>query len=200
MSEAASQPNRGSRAVLVGVVVGLVIAVAALVIALLALLRPWGLTVDAKGTGDTYRNSAVVIGAPTLVTEAELRQFGRAYGPLYWAGPRDDALYELTVTAEGAYFVRYLPEGVDVGDDAAQYLSVATYPVVQGYDLLEARGKEDGAQAVGSESGALVLSFDSDDSRAYFAFPERDFQVEVFAPDDGKALELVSDGTVEPAM
>ena len=54
--------------------------------------------------------------------------------PLYWAGPREDTTYELTVTGEGNVFIRYLPSGVEPGDETL-FLTVAMYPLDDAYNV-----------------------------------------------------------------
>jgi hypothetical protein len=53
---------------------------------------------------------------PTAVTRTGLASLAASVGhPVYWAGPRANVTYELTQTADGRIFVRYLPKGTPVG-------------------------------------------------------------------------------------
>lgn len=103
--------------------------------------------------------------------------------------------YELTVAA-GTTFVRYLPNGVDVGDSDTDHLSVATYAGVSGYATLLATAEDDGVTSMTSESGALIVQHPDAPNSVYFSFAGADFQVEVFHPVDGEALSLVQSGRV----
>ncbi|MET0741429.1 MAG: hypothetical protein ABWZ26_07755 [Candidatus Nanopelagicales bacterium] len=175
-------------------IIGL-IATTALVFALLEFFESEPEPTTAESV-QTFRDSAIPVDVPTIVTEEDLREFGRTYPPVYWAGPRDDVQYELTATRTGDFYVRYLPEDAEVGDDTSEYLTVATYSVVDGYQLLADSATTAGATGVEAESGALVVTHANDDKRAYFAFEGSDFQVEVFDPVAGVAAGLVADGSL----
>ena len=47
---------------------------------------------------------------------------------VYWVGPQQGVTYELTKTSSGQVYVRYLPQGEDVGSENA-FLTVGTYPI-----------------------------------------------------------------------
>jgi hypothetical protein len=198
MTDQAGSPPSPKRRVSVPLAVAMVviglIAAAALVIALLEFFESDPKPTTTQPT-QMFRGSSIPVDVPTLVPEDELREFGRDYPPVYWAGPREDAQYELTATQTGNIFIRYLPEDVEVGD-ASEHLTVATYPVAGGYQLLVESSTTEGANAVHAESGALVVTNDNDDQRAYFAFEGSDFQVEVFDPAPGVAAGLVLDGSL----
>lgn len=148
-------------------------------------------------SGDTSTDVAAELTWPRFVTESELRALGAANGPVYWAGPQDEVQYELTVSDTGTFYVRYLPEGTELGDPADNFLTVATYPNVNGYDNLVLAGARDGAQTFETVGGALIVTTPEAPRSTYFGFEGLGFQVEVFAPEDGRSLTLVQDGTVE---
>jgi hypothetical protein len=173
-----------------------VVSAAALALALFAVLRTPGLF-SGPESSDTFRDSTLVIDQPTILAEDDLRAFGEKYGPMFWAGRQDGTKFELTVSANGTFFVRYLPTKLEAGAES-ESLVVVTYPVSAGYDLLQGRSLEEGATGVESQSGALVVTLKDDAKRAYFGFPGQNFQVEVYDPDDGVAETLVSDGSIEP--
>jgi hypothetical protein len=185
-----SDPARSSRLTRVWLAALTVAAVAAITLSLFAIF-------GSSGGGDaTTEELEVPTGQPTLVSEEQFREFGRGRDLVYWAGPRNETQLELTVSAEGHVFVRYLPADDEAGDSSAGYLTVATYKVDDAYERLVSRVSEGGFTPVDNESGALVVTDDADTSRAYFAFQGSDVQVEVFAPQPGRALELVLDGSL----
>ena len=52
----------------------------------------------------------------SAASESELKAFADSVShPVYWAGPKEGYTYELTQTTNGLVYVRYLPEGTDVG-------------------------------------------------------------------------------------
>jgi hypothetical protein len=197
MTDAAESSIGRARRVPVSLVVAVavigLIATAALVFALLAFYESEPTPTE---SAQTFRDSSIPVDVPTLVSEEDLREFGREYPPVYWAGPRDDTQYELTATRTGNIFVRYLPADAEVGDDSSEYLTVATYPVADGYQLLADSATAEGATGFQAESGALVVTHADDAQRAYFAFEGSDFQVEVFDPAPGVAAGLVADGSL----
>ncbi|WP_454050186.1 hypothetical protein [Cellulomonas sp. Marseille-Q8402] len=148
----------------------------------------------AAATG-TPSATAVAEGVPTLVTPAELVTFAGSRGLVYWAGEVADHSIEVTAGSAATY-VRYLPAGAAAGTDEPA-LTVATYPDVDGYASLQAL---DGAGTTVAASGALIFAPESAPSSVYFAFPGSTFQVEVYSPAEGHALELTNGGSVRPVV
>ncbi len=134
---------------------------------------------------------------PRFVTESELRALGVTNEPVYWAGPQDDVQYELTLTETGVFYIRYLPAGTELGDPSDSFLTVATYPNIDGYDNLVQAGAREGATASVTEGGALIVTTPEAPLSTYFGFEGLDFQVEVFSPNEGTSFSLVESGTVE---
>lgn len=134
---------------------------------------------------------------PRIVSESELRVFGAANGPVYWAGPRDGVQYELTITDTGVFYVRYLPAGAELGEPSDDFLTVATYPNIDGYDNLVQAGVREGATSTVTQGGALIVTAPEAPLSTYFSFEGLGFQVEVYAPGEGESFSLVEDGTVE---
>lgn len=134
---------------------------------------------------------------PRIVSEDELRAFGVANGPVYWAGPQDGVQYELTITDTGVFYVRYLPAGSELGEPSDDFLTVATYPNIDGYDNLVQAAAREGATSTLTQGGALIVTTPEAPLSTYFGFEGLDFQVEVYAPGEGESFSLVEDGTVE---
>jgi len=116
--------------------------------------------------------------------------------PIYWAGPRNNYLYELRRTSDGTVYVRYLPPGVDVGAKGAKYLVIATYPFKHAYEALQ---NVAGGRGVRVPGGGLALVDAKDPKSVHLAFPGVDFQAEVFDPSPKRALEIASSGQVHSA-
>jgi hypothetical protein len=167
------------------------VAVAALVAALVVgwlLLRGGGASSDVRA-GNT----------PTLVTKAQLTEFARSSDqPVYWAGPRDNWSYELTVTKSGRVYVRYLPRGAKAGDPRSSFLTVGTYPGVNAYANLK---KVSTGPAVHSNllpAGGLMVAPKSLPKSVYIAYPKGDYQVEVYDAVPGAARRLTLNGLITP--
>ena len=140
---------------------------------------------------------SVQTGVPTVLSESDLRAFGRAQAvPVYWAGPQPNRRYELTRTANGRIYIRYLTPSAQVGSKQARFLTVGTYPA----RTPTARCRpSDGVRARSrfGRSPARSWSGRRRSAQVYFSFPAAKFQVEVYAPEAGRAKSLVLDGRVE---
>ena len=152
---------------------------------------------SAAGAGvDAASESAAGDVAPRIVSEGELRAYGDRNGPVYWAGAASGRQYELTASAAGTVYVRYLPEGVAAGSPET-FLTVATYHQPGAGSMLGAAAVEQGTSSWTTGSGALVAVRASSPSSTWFSFPGAAFQVEAFSPVEGESRGLVVDGAVE---
>src|SRR5918994_1117763 len=114
---------------------------ALIAVGLAAFLIAW----VAMNRGDDAPPSAAGSGA-SAASESELRAFADSVShPVYWAGPKEGYTYELTQTTKGLVYVRYLPEGTDVGDPRSQFLTVGTYPRAGAFAELQRAAKAKGA-------------------------------------------------------
>lgn len=198
MRQEASISTRGRVLVIVLSVIAVVLLTAVVVSATVFLNHAPADTarIDVLSEGEPHIIEVLSVGEPHIVTEQQLRAFGAANGPIYWAGSRDGAQYELTYTTSGSVYIRYLPAEAEKGDPQGSYLTVASYSVVEGFSHLVEQSNVEGFTLAHSQNGADIVTEDADGTRAYFAFPDVPLQVEVFDPEEGKALELVSNGSV----
>lgn len=169
-----------------------------ILIALVAiLLVALGFALATRTSGaDPASGFSPPVGKPVIVSEQQLRQYGSENETVYWAGPIANREYELTRSASGASFIRYLPEGVKAGSEK-KYLTVATYPEQNGYQLLQESVNAETLTAERTRSGALVVINPQTIDSTYFSFSHANFQVEVFSPTNGQSKELVLNGKVE---
>lgn len=177
-----SRQNKGRSVGLLALV-----AAIALIVGGLAGFLLWGIPSSTTARQDALPD----IDKPTIVTEAQLKKLSAYLGPIYWAGADTDSRYEFTLAAGGAVYVRYLPSSAQTGTKN-EYLTVATYRSSGG--PVEDFSTVDGA--IKATSGALILQKPEAPKSAYFSFPGANFQVEVFSPKTGEALDLVESGTV----
>jgi hypothetical protein len=181
MTPTTSTPRRGLR-------LGAVIAVAVAVgIVVWLVLRDSGSKVQGiQPTG------------PRQVSAKELGDAARSWGkPLYWAGDIKGRKIELTRTAKGQVYVRYLPEAVPIGA-SPPYLTVATYPFPNAYGALSVVAQNKGNTSKTLSGGALFEETKGESRNVHFAFPGANIQVEVFDPVKGVARKLVLSGKVQP--
>ena len=115
--------------------------------------------------------------------------------PIYWVGAEKGTTYELTQTADGKIYLRYLPKGVAVGSTTA-YLTIGTYPVKSAYTVVKGLLKTSGWASV-KAPGKAVAGYDKRvPSSVYVAFPGSSFQIEVYSPSPARAKSLVTSGQV----
>jgi hypothetical protein len=174
--------------------IGAVVAVALLIgFVVWLLVRGDG---NGSGTGSTATGPAV---GPVAATQGDLRSRSIDEGhPIYWAGPRSDTTYELTRTSNGRIFIRYLPKGVPVGVDKADYTIVGTYPVPNATGVLEGLAKKSGEQNLSVPGGGIAVYSTSHPTNVYIAYPGSNLQIEVFDPSADRARRIVTSGQVTP--
>lgn len=137
---------------------------------------------------------------PEAVSAAELSDFADTQDtPVYWLGERPDDTYELTDSDSGRIYVRYLPNGVDAGDQRASFVTVATYAEEGGVAALRKAAREEpGAKLGKTDDDAVLLIDPTSPKNAHLAYPGADLQIEVFSPVPGEALRLAVRGVVQP--
>lgn len=170
------------------------IAVLAIATVIAAAIVAWLLV----GNNGSSKPVSAAVG-PVLVSAAQLTSEAKSLGrPIYWAGPRDNWSYELTVTNGGRAYVRYLPRGAAAGDPRSSFLTVGTYPGVAAYRNLK---KVSTGPAVHSNllphDGLLVAPKRLPKS-VYLAYPNADYQVEVYDASAGAARRLALNGLIRP--
>lgn len=137
--------------------------------------------------------------AATATSESDLRSFaGSVSHPVYWAGPKDGYTYELTRTTDGRVYVRYLPEGTQIGDPRSRFLTVGTYPRAGAFAELQRAGRADGAMSLKLERGGLAVFSERRPTSVYLGYPDARYQVEVYHPSPTEARRLALSGQVVP--
>ena len=135
----------------------------------------------------------------TVVPTGRLRELAAVLDhPLFWAGTRPGMGYELTRTAAGNIFIRYLPANARAGDPRPAFLAIGTYPVPDAFARTRTAGKRTGAVAVGLKGGGIAVYDSARPTSVYFAYPDSKVQVEVFDPNGRTARNLVVYGRVVP--
>jgi hypothetical protein len=118
--------------------------------------------------------------------------------PIYWAGPRSGAELETTVTTNEYVYVRYLVSGGTVGDSSPRFLTVATYPAVDALRNLRAYARHGRATITRIPGRGIAVPVPGSPTSVYFASPHSDYQVEVFDPNEGEALDLIKSDEIVP--
>jgi hypothetical protein len=116
--------------------------------------------------------------------------------PVYWAGTRPGAVYEVTESA-GQVFVRYLVSSTQLGSPRPDFLTVATYPRPDAYADIEAAAKRPGAMTI-ELPGGLAVYDEATPTSVYLAYRGSTQQVEVYSPSALEARRVVESGLVRP--
>jgi len=147
--------------------------------------------------GDT--NAERPSGTPREASVADLRALAeQADSPIYWAGTAPGTRFELTKTPGGKVFVRYLPPGVKVADNRADFLTVATYPYQRAYAATDKSSRQKGMVRAPAPAVGLAAWSERRPGSVYVAYPGLDVLVEIFSPNASEARRLVLDGEVGP--
>ena len=122
---------------------------------------------------------------------------GSSAAPVFWAGPKSGSTYELTKTADGRVFIRYLPRGVAVGSDSG-YLTIGTYPVARAFSVTRSLAHRSGSVQVSMPGVGVAFYEAKSPTNVYFAYPGSGYQVEVYDPSAAQAQSLVTSGQIAP--
>jgi hypothetical protein len=168
---------------------------AVLAVAIAAGFVAWAVIGSVSSSQKNATPSVEPVG-PVGLSEDGLETLAARIGqPIYWAGPKQGYLYELTRTASNAVFVRYLPPGVGVGAKQAKLLIVATYPYAHALRSLKGAAREHEVRI----PGGGIAFVDKDDPRSvHLAYPGVDYQVEVYDPSPARSLHVARSGAVRP--
>ncbi len=141
--------------------------------------------------------SAVSRGAgPIGLSPAGLRAESGSLGqPIYWAGPEPGYTYELTRTANGNLYVRYLPPGVKVGARGAAYLIIVTYPFSKAFIGLKAVSR---GHAISVPGRGIAVVDRGYPKSVHVAFPGVNYQIEVYDPSPRRSLHVATSGDIRP--
>ena len=133
---------------------------------------------------------------PVLMTPQKLRAESKFLGvSLYWAGPLPGYSYEFTRNTKGYYYVRYLPQGTPAGTKGANWTVVSTYPWNDGYHSLKKAAHGAALPGVG---GSIYYVNPSFRSSVLVAWPNVNYQVEVYDPKPAIAATIASTGQLIP--
>jgi hypothetical protein len=129
---------------------------------------------------------------------AQLRALPTVVGhPVYWAGPRAGASYEITRIDDGRVYISYAHAGASAGSPNGRGLTIGTYEMADPVGALRAAARAPGV--IGAVPGGGVSYYDrTSPSNVYLAYPGSDEQVEVYDPSPAEALRLVERGDVRP--
>jgi hypothetical protein len=118
--------------------------------------------------------------------------------PIYWLGPKPGDTYELTQTIDGKIYIRYLAAGIPVGDSHPLYVTVATYPHIDGFRTVRQARRRRHEWVRKLPNGGLAVASPALPKSVYFSYPGAHYLVEVFDPKRKGARALVTSDQVHP--
>jgi hypothetical protein len=168
--------------------VGAVLAVAAIIA-----------VVVVATSGGSKNSSSSSRATPVAATAADLGSVAAKLGhPLYWAGARAGYTYELTQASNGNVWVRYLPQGVQLGDPRANFVTVGTYPQANAFQSVTAASKRKGAVSFSVPGGGVAVQYTDRPNSVYLAFPGKNQLIELYNPSSSAARAAVKAGQILP--
>lgn len=117
--------------------------------------------------------------------------------PIYWIGARDQTRIELTRAPGGTVFVRYLPPQVRAGDTRA-FLTIATYPRPNAFAEVGHAATSSKSKTLAVAGGGIAVYDPGRRTNVHIAYPGWPYQIEIFDPQPGAAVQLVERGAVRP--
>ena len=133
---------------------------------------------------------------PVLMTPQKLKAESRLLRvSIYWAGPLAGYSYEFTRNTKGYFYVRYLPQGTPVGTKGANWTIISTYPFNDAFHSLKKAAHGAALPGVG---GSIYYVNPSFRSSVLVAWPNVNYQVEVYDPKPAIAATIASTGQLSP--
>jgi hypothetical protein len=149
------------------------------------------------GNDDNGSSEPEPTGGPEGISQQGLTDLAESVDhSVYWAGPRPNTRYELTIADDGNIFIRYLAPDTPVGSEEVASLTVGTYPAAGAN--LQAAAERPGARTGETPDGALVVTNSDSPTSVYVGYPDTDHQVEVYDPDPQTAFSLATSGAIVP--
>lgn len=168
------------------------VAAGAVVLAVVVGIVVW-VIVGGGGSSSTSPNVTPI--APIALSASGLKTLARTVPqPVYWAGPQSGRLYELSRTSNGNVYIRYLPPGVKAGAPAAKYLAIATYPLKNALQVLNANANGNG---VSIPHGGIAIVDPKNPKDVRLAYPGVAYLLEIYDP-SGNARSIAVSGGVRP--
>jgi len=138
---------------------------------------------------------AARISGGVALSEGELKDVVEKLGEtVYWVGGERGAKYTINAQNVGAIYVRYLPDGKGISDNAPKYRVIATYKEANAYDATLAAGNQANGVSVARPDKTGVIYYNKNTpTNVYLAFKAQPFQIEIFDPSAETSLSLAND-------
>jgi hypothetical protein len=156
----------------------------------------WAVSSRGGSSPTTTKGPVVSAIKPVALSASGLKTIAGAVSqPIYWAGPKQGYSYELRRLDNGSVYVRYLPPGVQAGASGSKYLTVATYPFAGAFEAIKKVSGGRKIQVLGGGIGQIASNYPNS---VHLAFPNVDYQIEVYDPSPQRAEETATSGQIKP--
>lgn len=172
---------------------------AVIAVAIAAGFLVWLLVIRDSGSSGGSGTAAKAGAGPQAATSSDLVTLQDEVGhPVYWAGDQPNTHLEATNEKDGRVYVRYLTGNAEIGDPKPTFLTIGTYPVKNAIAALQKEAGKPGEKTLHGPGGSFIALNQSSATSVYLAYPDQDWQVEVYDPDPAKALSLATTGDIQP--
>lgn len=156
--------------------------------------------VATRGDDDEPTPETASAGAEARIVDlGELEEFAADSGhAVYWAGTQPGKEIEVSEAEAGNVQVRYLDEGTEAGGGSAAVLTIGSYPLADPAAAVEGFAERKGSIKRTSSDGREVVFGIEKPTSVYFAGSEGDVQVEVYDPNQKRAMSLALSEQVQP--
>jgi hypothetical protein len=96
---------------------------------------------------------------------------------------------------QGGFLVRYLPPGSEIAVPTP-HLTVGTYPIPNALAAVRRLSRAKGAVSIKLTGGGLAVVNPRFPRSVYFAYPNSNYEIEVFDPSLARARQLVVSGKI----
>lgn len=110
----------------------------------------------------------------------------------YWTGPVKDATYSINTSTAGQVFVRYILKGMDCGSTEPKFRVIATYSEADAYNSTLQAGNQAEGVSLSNPDGSVVYFSKNAPNNVYVAYPNLDYQIEIYDPDAKTAVTLAT--------
>jgi len=173
----------------------LIIAGAVVVVIVIAIISfSLGGSKSKSSTTTAATSASQQVGLSTTGIKTAVDALGRG-GKVYWLGPVQGDQYTLVSKANGQVTVTYVPAGQDPKSNG-NWRAVGTYPVAGAFSVTKTAGANPGSKLVTNSDGSIVVYSDSRPTNVYVAFPGVNYQIEIYDPTPGAALQAATGGLV----
>jgi hypothetical protein len=119
-----------------------------------------------------------------------LNVVGQAPNPVYWSGPIAGYSYLLKIDENGSSLVEYVaPKSLDPKQES-NFRQIATYYSKGAWEKSLVASNGAGFSSFKNSDGSLVFYSIDNANDVFMAFPDKDYQIEIFDNRAGQALSL----------